>query len=163
MACSWCRIDRLPENKRQSAPHTIRCLRLDDGTHTKGVAVRDADGIVKDSHLIPLLTNALRKIGIGIVIPFNHSSKNLRLCRSSLLNDREMFMSFHRQEVLQTACLMTSHSLSFHLRTIAMQQSNAFFKSLRACLLQFKTTCANDSLSNDFQIGKPNYRFEKPY
>lgn len=33
---------------------------------------------------------------------------------------------------------MTSHSLSFHLKTIAMQQSNAFFKISASCLPQFK-------------------------
>lgn len=114
----------------------------------KGVAVRDADGVVVNS---APLTNALRKIGIGSVIPFNHSSKSLRLCRSSLLNDREMFMSFS-----SARSHTNSSSYDFTFPIISPQNdSNATIKCVLQNLCELaccnsKTTCANDSLSNDF-------------
>lgn len=60
----------------------------------KGIAVRDADGVVINTAPYSASYKRLAEDWNWSVMPFNHSLKNLRLCRSSLLNDREMFMPF---------------------------------------------------------------------
>ena len=116
----------------------------------KGVAVRDADGVVVNS--APYSASYKR-----LAEDWNwerhtvHSSKNLRLCRSSLLNDREMFMSFS-----SARSHTNSSSYDFTFPIISSQNdSNATIKCVLQNLCELaccnsKTTCANDSLSNDF-------------
>ena len=95
----------------------------------KGVAVRDADGIVVNT--APYSASYKR-----LAEDWNWERHTVQsfieeLTALSVITSKRqgnVLCLFHRQKVLPTACLMTSHSLSFHLRTIAMQQSNAFFK-----------------------------------
>lgn len=116
----------------------------------KGIAVRDADGIVK--RFAPYSASYKR-----LAEDWNwerhtvQSFKNLRLCRSSLLNDREMFMSFS-----SARSLTNSLSYDFTVPIISSQNdSNATIKCILQNLCELaccnsKTTCAIYSLSNDF-------------
>lgn len=162
MACSWCWIDKLPEIKGQSSSYTIRRLRLDDGTYTKGVAVRDADGIVVNSAPYSASYKRLAEDWNWerhTVQSFIEELTALSVITSKRQGNVYVFSS--------ARSLTNSSSYDFTFPIISPQNdNNATIKCVLQNLCELaccnsKTTCVNDSLSNDFQIGKPNYRFRE--